>query len=65
MTFKLRYAFKNVYAGADYTFLLTNEGKVLAFGNNEYNKLCLNEGAVGLRNADAQKSLLVILTVSL
>jgi alpha-tubulin suppressor-like RCC1 family protein len=59
LTFKLRYTFKDVYAGSDCSFLLTTEGKVLAFGNNEYNKLCLNEGAIGFRNDD-RKSLQVI-----
>lgn len=61
LLFRIRYKFRNVYAGADYSFLLTNEGRVLAFGNNEFNKMCLNENAVGFRHANDQKSLQVSL----
>lgn len=31
--------------------MLTKEGKLLAFGNNEYNKLCLNMPQIGFKNA--------------
>ena len=34
--FKFKYVFKNVFAGADCSFVLTKEGRVLTFGNNEY-----------------------------
>lgn len=50
LKFKIKYIFKDVYAGHDCTFLLTKEGRVLAFGNNEYNKLCLNENSIGFKN---------------
>lgn len=51
LKFKLKYAFKDVFAGSDCSFLLTKDGAVLAFGNNEHNKLCLNEAAAtGFRN---------------
>lgn len=50
LLFKIKYTFRDVFAGGDCSFLLTTEGKVLAFGNNEYNKLCLNDHSVGLRN---------------
>lgn len=59
LTFKLKYTFKRVYAGSDYSFLLTNDGRVLAFGNNEYNKLGLNQSTVGFKNADNRKNLYV------
>jgi alpha-tubulin suppressor-like RCC1 family protein len=48
--FKIKYVFKAVFAGSDCSFLLTKDGKVLAFGNNEYNKLCLNEHAFRFKN---------------
>lgn len=48
--FDFKYKFKQIYAGSDYSFLLTKEGRVLAFGNNEYNKMCLNEYTIGLKN---------------
>uniref|UniRef100_A0A8D3E3J4 non-specific serine/threonine protein kinase n=1 Tax=Scophthalmus maximus TaxID=52904 RepID=A0A8D3E3J4_SCOMX len=40
----------SVSCGSDGTFYLTETGKVLACGNNEYNKLGLNQGISGLKN---------------
>lgn len=40
----------SVSCGSDGTFYLTETGKVLACGNNEYNKLGLNQGFSGLKN---------------
>ncbi|XP_042202201.1 serine/threonine-protein kinase Nek9 [Callorhinchus milii] len=42
-----------VHCGSDGTFLLTQSGKVLACGNNEYNKLGLNHDMRGLRHHDS------------
>ncbi|RXN37931.1 serine threonine- kinase Nek9 [Labeo rohita] len=39
-----------VYCGSDGTFFLTESGKVLACGNNELNKLGLNQGITGIKN---------------
>ena len=50
INFDLKYKFQEIYAGSDYSFLLTKEGRVLAFGNNENNKMCLNEYTIGLKN---------------
>ncbi|KAG7260731.1 hypothetical protein CRUP_026888 [Coryphaenoides rupestris] len=40
----------SVSCGSDGTFFLTEAGKVLACGNNEFNKLGLNQGTSGLKN---------------
>uniref|UniRef100_A0A7N6AQA8 non-specific serine/threonine protein kinase n=1 Tax=Anabas testudineus TaxID=64144 RepID=A0A7N6AQA8_ANATE len=40
----------SVTCGSDGTFFLTDTGKVLACGNNEFNKLGLNQGISGLKN---------------
>lgn len=40
----------SVSCGSDGTFFLTETGKVLACGNNEFNKLGLNQGISGLKN---------------
>ncbi|KAM3870835.1 serine/threonine-protein kinase Nek9 [Diretmus argenteus] len=40
----------SVTCGSDGTFFLTETGKVLACGNNEFNKLGLNQGISGLKN---------------
>ncbi|XP_036398835.1 serine/threonine-protein kinase Nek9 isoform X2 [Megalops cyprinoides] len=40
----------SVHCGCDGTFLLTESGKVLACGNNEFNKLGLNQGISGIMN---------------
>ncbi|XP_034433089.1 serine/threonine-protein kinase Nek9 isoform X1 [Hippoglossus hippoglossus] len=40
----------SVSCGSDGTFYLTETGKVLACGNNEFNKLGLNQGISGLKN---------------
>uniref|UniRef100_A0A1A8LLC1 non-specific serine/threonine protein kinase n=2 Tax=Nothobranchius pienaari TaxID=704102 RepID=A0A1A8LLC1_9TELE len=40
----------SVSCGCDGTFFLTETGKVLACGNNEFNKLGLNQGISGLKN---------------
>ncbi|CAG10614.1 unnamed protein product [Tetraodon nigroviridis] len=39
----------SVSCGSDGTFFLTESGKVLACGNNEFNKLGLNQGISGLK----------------
>ena len=49
LSFKIKYKFKNVFAGGDCSFILTADGKVLVCGNNEYNKLCLNDNPVGFK----------------
>ena len=51
--FKFPYVFKDVFAGPDNSFLLTQDGRVLAFGNNEFNKLCLNSSRIGFTNASS------------
>ena len=33
---------KSIHCSCDGTFLLTSQGRVLAFGNNEYNNMALN-----------------------
>lgn len=43
-------AISSVSCGSDGTFFLTEAGKVLACGNNEFNKLGLNQGISGLKN---------------
>ncbi|XP_037602492.1 serine/threonine-protein kinase Nek9 [Sebastes umbrosus] len=40
----------SVSCASDGTFFLTETGKVLACGNNEFNKLGLNQGISGLKN---------------
>ncbi|XP_029973155.1 serine/threonine-protein kinase Nek9 [Salarias fasciatus] len=40
----------SVSCAGDGTFLLTETGRVLACGNNEFNKLGLNQGISGLKN---------------
>lgn len=40
----------SVSCGSDGTFFLTEKGKVLACGNNEFNKLGLNQGFSGIKN---------------
>ncbi|KAF3844796.1 hypothetical protein F7725_007959 [Dissostichus mawsoni] len=40
----------SVSCSTDGTFFLTDTGKVLACGNNEFNKLGLNQGISGLKN---------------
>lgn len=40
----------SVSCSSDGTFFLTETGKVLACGNNEFNKLGLNQGISGLKN---------------
>lgn len=40
---------ESVFCGSDGTFFLTESGKVLACGNNEFNKLGLNQGITGLK----------------
>lgn len=43
-------AVSSVSCGCDGTFFLTETGKVLACGNNEFNKLGLNQGYSGIKN---------------
>lgn len=42
----------SVHCGCDGTFLLTQTGKVLACGLNEFNKLGLNQCTSGIINHD-------------
>ena len=66
LKFKIKYAFRDVFAGSDCSFLLTKDGRVLAFGNNEYNKLCLNDHSIGfkldLKNIQGSSSIIQQLT---
>lgn len=41
---------ETVCCGSDGTFFLTESGKVLACGNNEFNRLGLNQGITGLKH---------------
>ncbi|XP_078392092.1 serine/threonine-protein kinase Nek9-like [Cetorhinus maximus] len=58
----------SVQCGSDGTFFMTQSGKVLACGNNEYNKLGLNHYMRGLRNhqikADQEVPYMTSLTLS-
>ncbi|XP_078464797.1 serine/threonine-protein kinase Nek9 isoform X1 [Lampetra planeri] len=47
-----RWKITEVCCGTDGTFFLTAQGKVLACGNNEFNKLGLNQCTSGLRNRE-------------
>jgi NIMA (never in mitosis gene a)-related kinase 9 len=51
INFRFNYVFKDIFAGIDNSFLLTKEGKLLAFGNNEYNKLCLNYKSIEFKSS--------------
>ncbi|MGH0182364.1 UNVERIFIED_CONTAM: hypothetical protein FKN15_009426 [Acipenser sinensis] len=44
----------SVHCGSDGTFFLTQSGKVLACGNNEFNKLGLNQSISGIMNHSAE-----------
>lgn len=46
----------SVQCGSDGTFLLTQAGKVLACGLNEFNKLGLNQCTSGIINHDVSDS---------
>uniref|UniRef100_A0AAQ6AHZ9 non-specific serine/threonine protein kinase n=1 Tax=Amphiprion ocellaris TaxID=80972 RepID=A0AAQ6AHZ9_AMPOC len=46
----------SVSCGSDGTFFLTETGKVLACGHNEFNKLGLNQGLSGLKNHPGESS---------
>lgn len=46
-----------VHCGCDGTFLLTQSGKVLACGLNEFNKLGLNQCMSGIINHEVSTSL--------
>jgi hypothetical protein len=59
ISFRLKYIFKNVFAGPDCTFVVTDKGKVLAFGNNECNKLGVNNAAVGVKKKDNKENVKV------
>lgn len=50
---------RDVFAGSDTSFILTNKGKVLAWGNNEYNKICLNFNPVGFKHAKEDDNKLI------
>jgi alpha-tubulin suppressor-like RCC1 family protein len=52
LSVKFGYVIKDVFAGPDATFLVTEHGRVFAFGNNENNKLCLNSIPIGFSNLD-------------
>uniref|UniRef100_A0A671U5P2 non-specific serine/threonine protein kinase n=1 Tax=Sparus aurata TaxID=8175 RepID=A0A671U5P2_SPAAU len=57
----------SVSCGSDGTFFLTEAGKVLACGNNEFNKLGLNQGISGLKNhpGEAYQGIPYITTLTL
>uniref|UniRef100_A0A3Q2TI15 non-specific serine/threonine protein kinase n=1 Tax=Fundulus heteroclitus TaxID=8078 RepID=A0A3Q2TI15_FUNHE len=46
----------SVSCGSDGTFFLTEMGKVLACGNNDFNKLGLNQGIAGIKNHSGEAS---------
>lgn len=54
----------SVHCGCDGTFLLTQTGKVLACGLNEFNKLGLNQCTSGIINHDVSASRLQLPAVS-
>lgn len=56
INFKVNYKFKNIFAGNDCSFLLTRSEKVLAFGNNEFNKLLFNPKQIEFKSSDFEKS---------
>lgn len=47
---------KSVHCGADFSFLLTISGRVLAFGNNECNQLGLNSANTSFRKNNSRVS---------
>ncbi|XP_023931133.1 serine/threonine-protein kinase Nek9 [Lingula anatina] len=49
VTTRGKHSVRSVLAGSDGTFLLTHDGRVLAAGSNEENKLGFNSSAAGLR----------------
>lgn len=53
-----------VQCGCDGTFLLTQSGKVLACGLNEFNKLGLNQCMSGIINHEVSISFSVLATLS-
>uniref|UniRef100_H3BFY4 non-specific serine/threonine protein kinase n=1 Tax=Latimeria chalumnae TaxID=7897 RepID=H3BFY4_LATCH len=55
----------SVHCSADGTFILTQSGKVLACGNNEFNKLALNQCTSGLLKHENKAYLEVPYTTSL
>lgn len=52
----MKYKIVLVHAGSDCTFLLTDKGRVLACGSNEYNKLGLNSEVRGVAKRKAKVS---------
>ncbi|KAM6961231.1 serine/threonine-protein kinase Nek9 [Aplochiton taeniatus] len=55
----------SVFCGSDGTFLLTESGKVLACGNNELNKLGLNQSVSGLKHQPGESHQAIPYTTSL
>ncbi|MED6238961.1 hypothetical protein ATANTOWER_032886, partial [Ataeniobius toweri] len=57
----------SVSCGSDGTFFLTEMGKVLACGNNDFNKLGLNQGISGIKNlpGEAYQGIPYITTLTL
>lgn len=55
LSFKFNYKFVSVVAGSDCTFLITDKGRVLAFGNNESNKLGLNNQINGISSLSSSE----------
>lgn len=49
-----KHLFKHVVCGSDGTFLITVNGRVLAAGSNEHNKLGFNSETSGLRKSKVQ-----------
>ena len=54
----------SVSCSSDGTFFLTEAGKVLACGNNEFNKLGLNQGISGLKNHPGEVLCHIIITIN-
>ncbi|MBN3294900.1 NEK9 kinase, partial [Amia calva] len=55
----------SVHCGCDGTYFLTESGKVLACGNNELNKLGLNQGISGIMNHSGEVNQEIPYTTSL
>ena len=57
-----RHSIRSVHAGSDNTFVVKTNGRVLACGSNEHNKLGCNSAAQGLYKRKEQVSLSDIIT---
>lgn len=59
-----KHLFKHVVCGSDGTFLITVNGRVLAAGSNEHNKLGFNSETSGLRKSKVQVGAIHFITFS-